>query len=285
MQSAVSYASEVCPTALRGYLTTYVNLCWVIGQFIGESRSSILLKLPADTTIAAGVLLGVQDRTDQWAYKIPFAIQWIWPVPLFILATFAPGTDHVSLFSCGMILIESESPWWLVRAGKLKEAEISLRRLSRKNDTADPAKTVAMMVRTNQHELENQPGVSYFDCFKGSDLRRTEIAVVGWAVQVLSGSSFGNQGTYFFQQGGSSSHSGVLTRSSHRLAGLNTADSFKFNLGMYALGFCGTCGSWITMTVCGDRSKSARADTAVLWTKKSILERVDCTLYFVSTYS
>jgi len=200
--SAVSYASEVCPTALRGYLTTYVNLCWVIGQFI-----------------AAGVLLGVQDRTDQWAYKIPFAIQWIWPVPLFILATFAP-----------------ESPWWLVRSGKLKEAETSLRRLSRKNDTADPAKTVAMMVRTNQHELENQPGVSYFDCFKGSDLRRTEIAVIGWAVQVLSGSSFGNQGTYFFQQ-----------------AGLNTADSFKFNLGMYALGFCGTCGSWITMTYFGRR--------------------------------
>jgi SP family general alpha glucoside:H+ symporter-like MFS transporter len=96
MQSAVSYASEVCPTALRGYLTTYVNLCWVIGQFIGESRSSILPKLSTDTTIAAGVLLGVQDRTDQWAYKIPFAIQWIWPVPLFILATFAPGTDRVT---------------------------------------------------------------------------------------------------------------------------------------------------------------------------------------------
>jgi hypothetical protein len=78
-QSAVSYASEVTPVALRGYLTTYVNLCWVIGQFI-----------------AAGVLLGVQDRTDQWAYKIPFAIQWIWPVPLFILATFAPGKLHMS---------------------------------------------------------------------------------------------------------------------------------------------------------------------------------------------
>jgi hypothetical protein len=57
------------------------------------------------------------------------------------------------------------------------------------------------MVRTNQHEIENQPGVSFLDCFKGSDRRRTEIAVVGWAVQVLSGSSFGNQGTYFFQQG------------------------------------------------------------------------------------
>lgn len=182
----MSYASEVCPTALRGYLTTYVNLCWVIGQFI-----------------AAGVLLGVQDRTDQWAYKIPFAIQWIWPVPLFILATFAPG--QCTPQTRKVRLTRVESPWWLVRAGKLDKAEHALRRLSRKGDTADPAKTVAMMVRTNQHELENQPGVSFFDCFKGSDLRRTEIAVVGWAVQVLSGSSFGNQGTYFFQQGENSS--------------------------------------------------------------------------------
>lgn len=32
-------------------------------------------------------------------------------------------------------------------------------------------------------------------------------------------------------------------------AGLNTADSFKFNLGQYAIGFVGTCASWITMTV------------------------------------
>jgi MFS transporter, SP family, general alpha glucoside:H+ symporter len=26
---AISYASEVCPTVLRGYLTTYANICWV----------------------------------------------------------------------------------------------------------------------------------------------------------------------------------------------------------------------------------------------------------------
>ena len=29
-----AYASEVAPVALRAYLTTYVNLCWVMGQFI-----------------------------------------------------------------------------------------------------------------------------------------------------------------------------------------------------------------------------------------------------------
>lgn len=31
----ITYASEVCPVALRSYLTTYVNLCWGLGQLIG----------------------------------------------------------------------------------------------------------------------------------------------------------------------------------------------------------------------------------------------------------
>jgi MFS transporter, SP family, general alpha glucoside:H+ symporter len=50
-----AYASEVCPTQLRAYLTTYVNLCWVFGQLIGS-----------------GVLRAQVLKTDQWAYRIPF---------------------------------------------------------------------------------------------------------------------------------------------------------------------------------------------------------------------
>lgn len=68
-----TYAADICPTGLRPYLTTYVNLCWVIGQFL-----------------ASGVLVGVQDRPDNWAYKIPYALQWIWPVPIAIGVAFAP---------------------------------------------------------------------------------------------------------------------------------------------------------------------------------------------------
>jgi SP family general alpha glucoside:H+ symporter-like MFS transporter len=33
-----TYASEVCPVVLRPYLTTYVNLCWVMGQLIASVR-------------------------------------------------------------------------------------------------------------------------------------------------------------------------------------------------------------------------------------------------------
>lgn len=54
--SAPAYASEICPLALRGYLTVYVNLCWAIGQFI-----------------AAGVLNGLINMKSEWGYRIPFA--------------------------------------------------------------------------------------------------------------------------------------------------------------------------------------------------------------------
>ena len=48
-----TYASEVTPMVLRPYLTTYVNLCWVFGQLI-----------------AAGVLRGFLQRSDEWAYRM-----------------------------------------------------------------------------------------------------------------------------------------------------------------------------------------------------------------------
>lgn len=52
---AVAYAADVCPVSLRPILTTYVNLCWVMGQLI-----------------ASGVLRATVNRADKWAYKIPY---------------------------------------------------------------------------------------------------------------------------------------------------------------------------------------------------------------------
>lgn len=166
------------------------------------------------------MLQGIQHRTDVWSYKIPWAVQWVWPIPLFILAWMAP-----------------ESPWFYVRAGRLPEAENSVRRLQSKSEKLNPANTVAMMVRTNQLEIDNETGSSYWDCFKGTDLRRTEIACIGWAGQILSGSSFANMPTYYFEQ-----------------AGLSAANAFKLGLGTMAIAFVGTCSSWITLTYFGRRT-------------------------------
>jgi MFS transporter, SP family, general alpha glucoside:H+ symporter len=37
-----TYASEVCPVVLRPYLTSYVNLCWVLGQLVASVRTHFL---------------------------------------------------------------------------------------------------------------------------------------------------------------------------------------------------------------------------------------------------
>ncbi|KAI1283876.1 putative MFS alpha-glucoside transporter [Xylaria sp. FL0933] len=156
----ITYASEVCPIALRGYLTTYINACWGFGQLIG-----------------IGAIVGNSWRHDEWAYRIPYALQWIWPVPLII-----------------GILLAPESPWWQVRHGRLDEARKSLLRLTSLNRETDfdADETIAMMVHTTALEAK---GASYWDCFKG-------IVCACWAIQNLSGNSFSNYSTYFLQQAG-----------------------------------------------------------------------------------
>ncbi|KAL6834422.1 sugar transporter domain-containing protein [Trichoderma camerunense] len=196
----VTYASEVCPVALRGYLTTYVNFCWGLGQEIG-----------------IGVIFAMLKRNDQWAYRIPYGLQWMWPLPLFIAIYFAP-----------------ESPWWLVRRGKAEEAKRALLRLTSLNRETDfdADETVAMMVHTTALEEKITAGASYWDCFKGVDRRRTEIVCMVWAIQNLSGNAFSNYSTYFLQQ-----------------AGLSTHDSYGFALGQYAINMVGVFGAWGLMTM------------------------------------
>ncbi|KAH7161121.1 raffinose family of oligosaccharides transporter [Dactylonectria macrodidyma] len=200
-----TYASEVCPIHLRAYLTTFVNLCWVLGQFI-----------------ASGVLRGMITRDDKWGYKIPFALQWIWPVPLIIGIYLAP-----------------ESPWWLVRKGRIDEAKESLRRLTTRNSDVPfrPDETISMMIHTNEMEKEAQAGTSYADLFKGVSLRRTEIVCVTWMIQTLCGATFMGYSTYFYQQ-----------------AGMAVENSFSMSLGQYAIGAVGTICSWFLMGWFGRRT-------------------------------
>ncbi|KAI8160950.1 Maltose permease [Colletotrichum sp. SAR 10_70] len=197
-----AYASEVCPTNLRGYMTTYVNLCWATGQLI-----------------AAGVLRGCLSIEGEMAYRIPFAIQWLWPIPLMVISYLAP-----------------ESPWFLVRKDRLDEARRSIERLSGDKTQDQINAQLAMMVHTTKVEAGVTSGVSYKDCFKGVDLRRTEICCIAFAGQVMSGSSFAYTPTYFFTT-----------------AGMNTANAFELSLGAKGMAFIGTCLSWWLITHWGRR--------------------------------
>jgi MFS transporter, SP family, general alpha glucoside:H+ symporter len=106
------------------------------------------------------------------AWRIPYALQWIWPVPL----------------ACG-IWLAPESPWWLVRKGRLDDAKKSLIRLTSVNrqHDFDADETVAMIAHTTQLEQQITSGASYMDLFRGTDLRRTEIVCMVWAIQNVCG--------------------------------------------------------------------------------------------------
>jgi MFS transporter, SP family, general alpha glucoside:H+ symporter len=96
-----------------------------------------------------------------------------------------------------------ESPWYLVRMNRLEEAEKPLCRLQSPMDSQiDPKKTLAMIVYTNNLEEQLSAGTSYWDCFKGLELRRTEIACVVYAGQILCGICFAYNSSYFFQNVG-----------------------------------------------------------------------------------
>ncbi|KAH8164180.1 hypothetical protein CIB48_g4071 [Xylaria polymorpha] len=146
-----TYASEVCPMALRGFLTSYTNLCFVTGQLLGN-----------------GVTAGTATLKNHWAYSIPFALQWFWVLVIL------PGVFFIP-----------ESPWWLMRKGRLDEARDSLRRLASKKVNVDA--TLAVIAETDRLELEMEAGSTYLDTIKGINLRRTEIASGVYCTQVLSG--------------------------------------------------------------------------------------------------
>ena len=56
-----------------------------------------------------------------------------------------------------------------------------------------------MMAHTTQLERQMTAGASYLDCFRGINLRRTEIVCMCWAIQNLSGNSFTGYSTWVTQ--------------------------------------------------------------------------------------
>lgn len=222
---STTYAAEVMPTVLRSYLTSNVNMCWLIGQILG-----------------VGIVRALVHNTSEWSYRIPFGLQWAFAFPILIIVIFAP-----------------ESPWWLIRHEQPDEAKRSLLRLTsakeREATGFNADETIAMMRHTNEVERylmakeayksgdESQQSkkargqTSYLDCFRGPDLRRTEITCMVWATQALCGNVLTGYSAYFYEQ-----------------AGFSTTNAFNLGVGMYGFAiFCGIL-AWFWMRRVGRRT-------------------------------
>ncbi|KAK7192607.1 hypothetical protein DPSP01_006549 [Paraphaeosphaeria sporulosa] len=199
--NAPAYCSEIVPLRLRAPATQMLQMFWAIGSII-----------------VGAVTYHYNDINAEVAYRIPIALQWMFPTPLAILIFLAP-----------------ESPWWLVRKGRTEEAAKSVERLGKKS-TVHSSETVAMMRRVIELEKsEKKP--NHVELFKGTDLRRTLIVCGVYAAQNLTGNLIANQAVYFFKQ-----------------AGMNTETAFALGLITSALQMIFVMLSWFLTTYYGRRS-------------------------------
>ena len=92
------------------------------------------------------------------------------------------------------------------------------------------------MVHTTELEKEEKLGTTFFDCFKGTNLRRTEIACGAFLSQITNGGALVYSPTYFLEQ-----------------ANISSNISYDIGLGGTGIAFIGTMLSWIWSTRFGRR--------------------------------
>lgn len=196
-----TYSAELLPTVLRPYLAAYINANYNIGGLI-----------------LAGVTDAFDNWTSEWGYKIPFTLQWLWPVIIL-----------------PVLYITPESPWWLVRQNKTEQARKAVSRLSSPDPKIDIDKTISMMQKTTLYEEKSGSGMSIWDCFRGTARRRTEIVIMIFVCQDFAVSPL--SASYFFEQ-----------------LGFSTDQSFDINVGSSAVSFTFSMVSAFILRYFGRRS-------------------------------
>lgn len=98
-----------------------------------------------------------------------------------------------------IIFFAPESPYWLVRHGRKKEALRSIERLGRKS-RINAQNELAMVERTVEIEAKQGGDPTLLDLVKGTDLRRTIITCLIYTSQNFAGNLIANQATFFFER-------------------------------------------------------------------------------------
>jgi SP family general alpha glucoside:H+ symporter-like MFS transporter len=238
----VTYASDITPSVLRPYLTTYINLCWVFGQLV-----------------AAGALRGCQSLESEWGWRIPTSIQWLWVPFISLGAWLAP-----------------ESPWWLVRKGRYEDARDSIVRCTTPQpDVAfNPDHVLEMIKHTNNLEQAMHGGVGYRDCFRGVEKRRTLIACVVWLAQAWCGAAMMGFSVQIYREAGLSAENALnMNIGQYCMGAVGTVISWFLmrRIGRRTLYVYGLVILFGLLMVVGGLGVISRENTSAAWALGSIL--------------
>ncbi|EGX90835.1 trehalose transport-related protein [Cordyceps militaris CM01] len=234
------YVSDITPLKLRGPAATMINIFWLIGQLV-----------------SATVLRGSSEiHNPQWSIRLPMLIQYSWLFPLFIIVILAP-----------------ESPYFLSRQGKDEEARKVLSRVNR-DPKFDQHGSLAIIHCVNEHEKKASERMGFMDCFKGVNLRRTEIAVIIYLTQQLVGSPLVFYSVNVLQKAGlTQSHALCVTMGMYLLCIGSTLASMAAmrSFGRRAMWIGGLAAEVACLIIIGTLGFFLESTTAVAWVSAVIL--------------
>lgn len=122
-----------------------------------------------------------------------------------------------------ILILAPESPWWLVRNGRIEDARAVLNRItSARNINYNIDQQIALMEVTIEQERSINAETTYKACFQGTNLRRTLVGIGIYAIQTLNGNPLRGWSTYFFQS-----------------AGMPTTEAFNMTIVGFALAIAG----------------------------------------------
>ncbi|OCT51615.1 hypothetical protein CLCR_08779 [Cladophialophora carrionii] len=132
----------IVPTALRGLMTVLLPFAAGFGALV-----------------AALIIDSSGNQPNRWAYRTVFCSQYAFAAVPVIFIWFMP-----------------ESPWWLLSKGREDQALDSLHRLGYSTSRGEDVNRLASIKVTLEQIRQETEGVTYLECFRRSNLRRTIVA-------------------------------------------------------------------------------------------------------------
>ncbi|EQB49238.1 hypothetical protein CGLO_11440 [Colletotrichum gloeosporioides Cg-14] len=166
-----TYVAEIAHVRIRGFMLALFQFWLIIGVFLSSC-----------------VLEGTSRISGTWSWKAA------------VVSQFGIGLISLSLF----IFLTPESPYYLAGKGETEKVKMVLCSLRGKEPGYIVEADVDLIMRTIEHEKSTSGAeVSFMDCFRGVDLRRTLLACLPMVMQQFSGWPLcGNYLTYFLALAG-----------------------------------------------------------------------------------
>ncbi|KAH7148195.1 general substrate transporter [Dactylonectria macrodidyma] len=198
----VSYLSEIAPLAFRGIATCLVGFSYTLGPLV----SALIVKKTG-------------TFESRWAYRAVFCAQFGFA---FVVTPF--------------IFFMPESPWWLMSKNRETAALKSLVSLGYRGE--DGRMKLSVIKQTLERVRAETEGVTYLECFRTTNLRRTLISIAPKCMQAFSGITFASSyATYYMQ-----------------LAGFSTSKSFTLQIVQQVISMTGSVMSWYFVDRVGRRN-------------------------------